>query len=116
MVFKGAHSERRSLLLLTMGGAGGPVLAATVSKAGGSGTLALWRVSAKLLTGTKHPFSGLSNPRQCGEDVLRMLVTGAPPNAGGGGIPIVSSLSLSVLRITGAVNARHRRLGWRRSG
>jgi hypothetical protein len=25
--------------------------------------------------------------RQCGEDVLRMLVTGGPPVCGGGGIP-----------------------------
>src|SRR4051812_23024671 len=69
--------------------------------------------SAKLLTGTKHRFSGLSQPRQCGEDVLRMFVTGAPPNEGGGGIPhriIVSSLPPSVLRITGAgEDARHRR-------
>jgi hypothetical protein len=26
-------------------------------------------------------------PRQCGDAVLRMLVTGGPPNFGGGGIP-----------------------------
>jgi len=31
--------------------------------------------SAKLLAGTKQRFSGLSQPRQCGDDVLRMLVT-----------------------------------------
>src|SRR5258707_13790782 len=36
--------------------------------------------SAKLLAGTKQRFSGFSQPRQCGDDVLRMLVTG------GGGI------------------------------
>src|SRR3954447_15040827 len=35
--------------------------------------------SAKLLAGTKHRFSGLSHPRQCGGDVLRMFVTGGPP-------------------------------------
>jgi hypothetical protein len=43
--------------------------------------------SAKLLAGTKHRFSGLSQPRQCGDDVLRMLVTGGPPVRGGGGMP-----------------------------
>src|ERR1700738_2998095 len=43
--------------------------------------------SAKLLAGTKHRFSGLSQPRQCGDDVLRMLVTGGPPMRGGGGLP-----------------------------
>jgi hypothetical protein len=42
--------------------------------------------SAKLLAGTRHRFSGLSQPRQCGDDVLRMLVTGGPPVRGGGGI------------------------------
>jgi hypothetical protein len=39
--------------------------------------------SAKLLAGTKHRFSGLSHMRQCGDDVLRMLVTGGPPARGG---------------------------------
>jgi hypothetical protein len=42
---------------------------------------------------------------QCGDDVLRMLVTGGPPNFGGGGIPqriIVSSRSVPTLRTTGA--------------
>jgi hypothetical protein len=43
--------------------------------------------SAKLLNGTKQRFSGLSQPRQCGEEVLRMLVTGGPPVRGGGGMP-----------------------------
>src|SRR4029077_17246993 len=52
--------------------------------------------SAKLLTGTKHRFSGLSQPRQCGDDVLRMLVTGGPPVRGGGGIPQrISTISRS---------------------
>jgi hypothetical protein len=43
-------------------------------------------------------------PRQCGDDMLRILVTGGPPNLGGG-IPhriIVSSRSVPTLRITGA--------------
>jgi len=40
--------------------------------------------SAKLLNGTRHRLSGFSQPRQCGEEVFRMLVTGAPPNFGGG--------------------------------
>src|SRR5436309_4183000 len=43
--------------------------------------------SAKLLNGTRQRFSGFSQPRQCGEDVLRMLVTGGPPVRGGGGMP-----------------------------
>src|SRR5882672_11691070 len=43
--------------------------------------------SAKLLAGTRQRFSGLSQPRQCGEDVLRMLVTGGPAVRGGGGMP-----------------------------
>jgi hypothetical protein len=61
--------------------------------------------SAKLLAGTKQRFSGLSQPRQCGDDVLRMLVTGGPPVRGGGGMPdriSVISVPVSVLRITGA--------------
>src|SRR6476646_8761216 len=32
--------------------------------------------SAKPFTGTRQRFSGFSQPRQCGELVLRMLVTG----------------------------------------
>src|SRR5690242_1702193 len=43
--------------------------------------------SAKLLAGTRHRFSGFSQPRQCGDDVLRMLVTGAAPVRGDGGMP-----------------------------
>src|SRR5882724_7335331 len=43
--------------------------------------------SAKLLTGTRQRFSGFSQPRQCGDDVFRILVTGGPPNFGGGGFP-----------------------------
>jgi hypothetical protein len=31
------------------------------------------------LAETKQRFSGLSHIRQCGEDVLRMFVTGGPP-------------------------------------
>ena len=61
--------------------------------------------SAKLSVGARHRFSGFSQPRQCGEEVLRMLVTGGPPVRGGGGIPqriISSSRPVSVLRMTGA--------------
>jgi len=39
------------------------------------------------LKGTRHRFSGFSHIRQCGEEVLRMLVTGGPPVRGGGGMP-----------------------------
>src|SRR5260370_10397160 len=35
--------------------------------------------SAKLLNGTRQRFSGFSQPRQCGEEIFRMLVTGGPP-------------------------------------
>jgi hypothetical protein len=38
--------------------------------------------SAKLLAGTKHRLSGLIHIRQCGDDVLRIFVTGAPPARG----------------------------------
>jgi hypothetical protein len=43
--------------------------------------------------------------RQCGDDVLRMLVTGGPPVRGGSGMPqriSVISVPVAVLRITGA--------------
>jgi hypothetical protein len=59
--------------------------------------------SAKLSVGTKQRFSGLSQPRQCGNDVLRMLVTAGPPVGGGGGMPHHIMLnSRPVLRTTGA--------------
>ena len=53
----------------------------------------------------KHRFSGLSHIRQCGEDVLRILVTGGPPVRGGGGMPhriMTNSRSVPALRTTGA--------------
>jgi hypothetical protein len=43
--------------------------------------------SAKLLAGTKHRLSGFNQPRQSGDVVLRILVTGGPPVRGGGGMP-----------------------------
>src|SRR6202020_3303365 len=61
--------------------------------------------SAKLLAGTRQRLSGLSQPRQCGDVVLRILVTGKLPARGGGGIPrriIVNSRSVPALRTTGA--------------
>ena len=63
--------------------------------------------SAKLLNGTRQRLSGFSQPRQCGELVFLMLVTGGPPVRGGGGMPqriVISSRPSpsSVLRITGA--------------
>jgi hypothetical protein len=39
------------------------------------------------LKGTRQRFSGFSQPRQCGEEVLRMLVTGGLPVRGGDGMP-----------------------------
>jgi hypothetical protein len=35
--------------------------------------------SEKLIAGTRQQLSGFSQPRQCGDDVFRMLVTGGPP-------------------------------------
>src|SRR6266576_2094402 len=61
--------------------------------------------SAKLFAGTRHRLSGFSQTRQCGDDVLRILVTGKPPARGGGGMPrrIISILRPpSTLRTTGA--------------
>jgi hypothetical protein len=68
--------------------------------------------SAKLLNGTRQRFSGFSQPRQCVEDVLRILVTGGPPARGGGGMPQrirMSSRSAPALRTTGADNPETRR-------
>src|SRR6267143_4761451 len=61
--------------------------------------------SAKLLAGTKHRLSGFSHPRQCGDDVFLMFVTGGPPVRGGGGMPQrinVISRSPPELLMTGA--------------
>ena len=41
--------------------------------------------SAKLLAGTRQRLSSVSQPRQCRDVVLRILVTGQPPARGGGG-------------------------------
>ena len=56
--------------------------------------------SANLLAGTRR-FSGFSQLRQCGELVLRMLVTGGPPVRGGGNIP-QRIITAPALRTTGA--------------
>src|SRR6266513_4825775 len=40
--------------------------------------------SAKLLAGTRQRFSGFNHVRQCGEEVLRILVTGKLAPRGGG--------------------------------
>src|SRR3981189_2174702 len=61
--------------------------------------------SAKLFTGTRQRFSGFSQPRQAGDDALRMLVTGAPPNFGGGGMPPTHHGQLAL----GTGVAHHRR-------
>jgi hypothetical protein len=65
----------------------------------------LRRILGEAFAGTNHRFSGFSQPCQCGDDVLRMLVAGGPPVRGGGGIPQrirVISVPVSLLRITGA--------------
>jgi hypothetical protein len=54
---------------------------------------------------TKQRLSGFSHARQCGDEVLRILVTGGPPNFGGGGMPHlikVISRSVPAFRTTGA--------------
>src|ERR1700733_8580864 len=61
--------------------------------------------SAKLLAGTRQRLSGFSQPRQCGDVGLRILVTGNPPARGGGGMPQrirTNSRSAAALRTTGA--------------
>ena len=52
--------------------------------------------------GTKQRFSGLSQPRQCGDDVLRTLVTGGPPVLGGGACPTASWSSRGQRRCCGS--------------
>ena len=47
-------------------------------------------ISAKLLAGVRHPFSGFSQPLQRGDAVLRILVAAGPPLRGGGGMPSAS--------------------------
>jgi len=46
----------------------------------------LGRVFGEAIGRTKQRFSVFSQPRQCGDDVLRILVTGGPPVRGGGGM------------------------------
>src|SRR6267378_3082768 len=61
--------------------------------------------SAKLLAGTRQRLSGFSQPRQWGDVVLRIFVTGKPPARGGGGMPqriMTISRSACALRTTGA--------------
>jgi hypothetical protein len=51
------------------------------------------------------PANGLSQPRHCGDDVLRMLVTGGPPVRGGDGMPHrirINFRPVPALRMTGA--------------
>jgi hypothetical protein len=61
--------------------------------------------SEKLFAGTKQRFSDFSQPRQCGDEVFLMFVTGYPPAPGGGGMPqriMISSRTPPSLRTTGA--------------
>jgi hypothetical protein len=46
--------------------------------------LASGAYSENLDAGTRQRLAGLSYPRQCGDNRLRILVTGGPPNFGGG--------------------------------
>lgn len=67
--------------------------------------LLLARCEANLNAKVDGQISGLSQARQWGEVVLRMLVTGKLPARGGGGMPqriVISSRPVSVLRMTGA--------------
>jgi hypothetical protein len=62
-------------------------------------------VFSKLFAGTRQRLFGFNHMRQCGDEVLRMLVTGGPGVRGGGGIPqriMTNSRPVSVLRTTGA--------------
>ena len=64
------------------------------------------------LAGVSGRFSGLSQPRQCGDDVLRMLVTGGPPVRGGGGMPhriMLNSPGVGVARHRGRIIRKHAR-------
>jgi hypothetical protein len=59
--------------------------------------------SARLLNGTRQRFSGFSQLRQCGEEVLRIFVS--PPVRGGGGMLqriMTNSRSGPALRTIGA--------------
>jgi len=54
------------------------------------------------LAGTRHRLSGFSQPRQCGDDGLRIFVTGGTPVRGGGMAHLImaNALLASVLRTT----------------
>jgi hypothetical protein len=74
--------------------------ARTIAKLG-----ALGSYFSDAVNGTRQRFSAFSHLRQCGDEVLRMFVTGGPPVRGGGGTPRrinVISVPACVLRITGA--------------
>jgi hypothetical protein len=66
--------------------------------------------SAKLLNGTRQRFSGFSQLRQCGDDVLRMLVTGGPPVRGGGGMPQRALVVERILPNIGRARGRHQQV------
>ena len=66
--------------------------------------IGLWSVFRKAVESTRHRFSGFIQARHCGDDVLRMLVTGGNGDFGGGGMPqriIVRSRSAPALRTAG---------------
>jgi len=69
---------------------------------------------------TKQRLSGFSHARQCGDKVLRILVTGGPPNFGGGGMPHLIKVVRCRHFAQQAADSRERRLasavGYRRSG
>jgi hypothetical protein len=46
---------------------------------------------------------------QCGDDVLRMLVTGGPPVRGGGGMPRAASISSTMRGLNGRSRLPERR-------
>jgi hypothetical protein len=73
--------------------------------------IGLRRIFGEAIGGTRQRLAGFSQPLQCGDVVLRILVTGGPPVRGGGGMPqriITISRSAPALRTTGAASRETR--------
>ena len=65
----------------------------------------LWCLLREAVERDQAPVSGFSHTRQCGDEVLRMFVTGGHGDFGGGGMPHriknPNSRSVATLRTTG---------------